>query len=187
MYVTYTIDGIDNKDLYNIVLNNLKNTVKGGAKVTGFKLHQIKNRSLDSLLNAISKIVPLASHNLIGSYSEDLELVLERNKNSPKEGGGGIDGFDLTAFKIVECWGVLYNEGDQILKHNHFPYSISFCYYLNTLNQSSSLIIEEDVVEVDEGMLVMFPSYSQHYVLPNKSDNRCCINGNLIYSGGLLH
>ena len=73
------------------------------------------------------------------------------------------------------------------MKHNHFPYSIPFCYYVNASNQSASLIIEEDEVEVDQGMLVMFPSYSQHYVLPNKSDNRCCINGNLIYSGGLLH
>ena len=185
MYVNYSFGKNNisqNKELFELVSNNLKDISRGGARVTDFNFHKRGYSLVENLTNAIMNIVPLAVYNITTQKeSLNLQSVLERNKNNPHPFGGGEDGFDLTAFKISECWGVVYDNNDSLMEHNHFPYALSFCYYVNVPDNSSSLIIEDEEVIVSNGTIVIFPGYKNHSVLPNNSNGRCCIVGNLTY------
>lgn len=85
---------------------------------------------------------------------------------------------------ICECksvWGVMYNEGDYIGKHNHVS-SYSFSYYVNVPKGSSPLIFSTSGhrVKPEVGKLVLFESRLDHYVPPNKGKQRCIISGNFV-------
>ena len=97
------------------------------------------------------------------------------------DNGGGKYNFNIDAFKLVHCWSVFYNKGDCVEKHNHFPYSLSFCYYINTPEGSSPLIVDNEVVNVKEGQIVFFPSNTFHSVPTCDIDGRCGIAGNIMY------
>ena len=92
-------------------------------------------------------------------------------------------GFGINAFKICECWGIHYNKGERVIKHNHFPYTLSFGYCVRSDENSSPFIIEDKRMRMKEGELIIFLSHYNHWVPRSKVDGRCVIAGNIKHGG----
>ena len=86
-------------------------------------------------------------------------------------------------FEVADYWGMWYNEGDFAEEHNHFPYSMSFAYYVNCPEGSSPLVLEGNEIQVTEGRLIMFAGHQNHKVDPCPVNNRFMIAGNIAYLG----
>ncbi len=94
--------------------------------------------------------------------------------------------FDIAAFSIYEYWGMYYPEGSETLIHDHFPNAMTFAYYTCCPDGSSPLIVEDNEVEVEEGMLVVFPASYVHYVPITHVEGRTMISGNVVYQPNQL-
>ena len=67
--------------------------------------------------------------------------------------------------------------------HNHYPYAMSFAYYVNCPEGSSPLVLEGNELQVTEGRLIVFAGHMNHQVDPCPVDNRFMIAGNIAYTG----
>jgi len=133
------------------------------GRQTNWNFHKQNIKEVDILITWIKKVLPeistrFASEELNDSY-----------------------GFDINAFEIAECWGAHYNRGESLAKHNHFPYTISFVYYVRTPKGFSPIKIQDDDIDVKEGQCVFFLANQYHSVQPNNCDGRCIIAGNILY------
>ena len=86
-------------------------------------------------------------------------------------------------FDIADYWGMNYDPGGGAILHNHWPYSISFGYYLRTPEGSSPLVIEGNPIQVTEGRLILFSGHQSHEVPDSEVSGRCMIAGNVLYRG----
>ena len=84
-------------------------------------------------------------------------------------------------FKIADYWGMLYGDGYGTVPHNHFPFALSFGYYLRTPNGCAPLIIDEQSIQVTEGRLIVFGGHQTHYVPDSDISGRCMIAGDISY------
>ena len=157
-----------NDKLYSIVENNLDGVVKGGARRTNINLHRKGISYINDLIGWIRDIFPSVCFNFVNQYDD-----------SEDEGIG----YDINQFFLHECWGVLYNKGEGVVMHNHFPFPVSFAYYVRFPENSSSFILENEKIDLKEGQMIMFMGHQYHGVLPleNKVDGRCVISGNISY------
>jgi uncharacterized protein (TIGR02466 family) len=110
------------------------------------------------------------------------------------------------AFEITGCWANIYTPGPSHVIHNHPNNYLSGVYYArtrtgaNTINfhdpriqtgiirppvtELTSGNTDEVVVRVQNGTLLLFPSYLQHSVDPNRSDgDRISVSFNIVFSG----
>ena len=178
---TYPFADRVNGVLYDITQRyNNNNPVKGigsdyGAWRTNQDLHQKNIKEIDSLMIWIKNLIPAFGAEIAGG------VPLNHQPTYPKT--GGIGGFDLYDYTIESCWGIIYNKGMSVVKHNHFPYTFSFCYYANTPANSSPLIIEGKRMRMKEGELIIFLSHYNHWVPTSKVDGRCVIAGNIKHGG----
>ncbi len=144
--------------------------IKGEAKRTNADLHHKNIKEVNNLTRWVKQLIP------------DFSSIIAGGKGSYDYPGlGGIGGFDPYNFVIDSCWGVIYNKGDSVIKHNHFPYPISFCYYVRTPSHSSPLVMEGRKMRMKEGELLFFLSHYNHWVPKSKVDGRCVIVGNIKY------
>ena len=86
-------------------------------------------------------------------------------------------------FKLADYWGMYYDQGGGAVLHNHWPYPISFGYYLKTPEGSSPLIIDGESIQVTEGRLILFAGHQSHEVPECEISGRCMIAGNISYKG----
>ena len=119
-----------NSILYDRVCENFcseENRGQGdlGGRRTNFNLHEQNIKEVDILLAWIKDVLPEIS----------TKFASEEHEESY--------GFDINAFEIVGCWGAHYNRGEGLVRHSHFPYSISFVYYVKTPKGFSQIIIED--------------------------------------------
>jgi hypothetical protein len=89
--------------------------------------------------------------------------------------------YDIQALHLYEYWGMLYKKGTKTLPHNHFPYAMSFGYYLNVPDGSPPLIIGGEKLYPKEGEVVIFPASTVHSVPESDIDNRVMIAGNFAF------
>ena len=89
--------------------------------------------------------------------------------------------YKLSELKIEQCWGIMYNKGGNVIKHNHFPYALSFVYFIRSPKGSSPLIIESKRIKAEEGKMVIFHASQTHWCNPSKVNGRCCLVGNIRY------
>jgi len=112
----------------------------------------------------------------------------------------GCDGIEITA-----CWANINAGGASHAIHNHPNNFLSGIYYVQTqagadtvnfhdprpqtavikppVTELTSQNTDQVVVSVSDGMLLMFPSYLEHSVAPNESDElRISISFNLMFS-----
>jgi hypothetical protein len=152
--------------VYENILNNEKRHHNSlGGRRTGFNLHEQNFKEIDVLISWIRMILPDISKNFaLKTYDEET-----------------IFGYDLHRFEIVECWGVYYNRGESLIQHNHFPYSLSFVYYVKTPTGTAPIIIEDHTYVAKEGQCIFFLASQYHNVGSNKCDGRCAIIGNVSY------
>ena len=130
---------------------------------TNFNLHEQNIKEVDILLAWIKDVLPEIS----------TKFASEEHEESY--------GFDINAFEIVGCWGAHYNRGEGLVRHSHFPYAISFVYYVKTPKGFSPIIIEDENIGLKEGECVFFLAHRYHSVQPNNCDGRCVIAGNILY------
>ena len=77
-------------------------------------------------------------------------------------------------FVCDELWIAQYEKGDSTTIHNHIPFHWSSVFYVDVERGCAPLLlgdVEESVLEVQpkNGMLVMFPAWITHAVLPTLS------------------
>ena len=156
----------NNSKLYDIVCQNLDHKVQGDGHITLMDLHSKKIKEIDSLLNWMKTVMCRAAYEFSSSGNDSGESM----------------GFGINAFKICECWGIHYNKGERVIKHNHFPYTLSFGYCVRSDDNSSPFIIEGERISSVPGRAVVFLAHQQHGTDLNESDERCMIVGNALYT-----
>ena len=154
------------------------NGESGGYKSAGVNLHKKGIGEVNVLLSWINELIPKVAHYY--SIPEHIPFDKEDYIDVIDHGGGKYN-FNIDSFKLVHCWSVLYNKGDGVEKHNHYPYSLAFCYYVNVPEGSSPLIIEDEVIDVKEGEIIFFLGSTYHSVPSCNSDGRCVLVGNILY------
>ena len=93
---------------------------------------------------------------------------------------------------IPDCydvWGAVYKKGDYTISHDHWPAIWSWTYYVNVTSQCSPLVFTNTDYKVQptNGLLVMFPGWVKHKVLPQENDHeRVMVAGNLNARGGMF-
>ena len=167
--------------------------ISGLAGITGFGVDKwrsgLKYRKevteLDTLLSWIESLVPFISHGMSRRESKpesDVKYLKEALKQDPVNFGGGEEyGFDPYGFSLYECWFVTYNKGSGLPSHNHFPYPLTFVYYLNTPKGCSPIIVNGQEHNIREGQLIMFNGHHEHSVPESKVDGRAVITGVFAY------
>jgi len=164
-----------NPGLYRIVVdNNNGDPVQGGAFRTHRDLHTRGLKDVDVLFIWIKQLLPQCARN----FAEQDFLQL----SDANIGLGGRGGFKPDSFKIDGCWGIHYNKGQKVVKHNHFPYIMTFAYCVNAPDKSSPLIIEGERITPVPGRVIFFLGHQYHGTLPSKVDGRCMIVGNVLYT-----
>ena len=154
--------------------------VVGGGMKSNLDIHRKGIEEVDIILRWIGSLIPEVSH----MFSCPSDIKYEYNDYIPlSDHGGGKYNFNIDSFKLVHCWSVLYNKGDGVEKHNHYPYSLSFCYYVNVPEGSSPLILEDNVIDVKEGEVIFFLGSAYHSVPSCDVDGRCVLVGNVLYVG----
>ena len=151
---------------------------EGHFLISPRNLHQRGITEVDILLRWIGGLIPIVSHN----FSDPNPIEYKYEDYLPlSDNGGGKYNFNIDAFKLVHCWSVFYNKGDCVEPHNHFPYSLSFCYYVDTPEGSSPLIVDNEEINVKQGQIIFFSGNAFHSVPTSNIDGRCGIAGNIMY------
>jgi hypothetical protein len=95
------------------------------------------------------------------------------------------------SFLLTEWWLQKYKKGNYHELHTHGadPFRRSFILYINCTKDSSPVnffgpghpLIYSDPIQVkpEPGLLILFPSYLPHEVLPNNDDKRLILSGNI--------
>lgn len=65
-------------------------------------------------------------------------------------------------------WVMDYLDGDQAVHHNHWPSLYSVVYFVDVEKGCAPLIVEDEVIQPENGMLVVFPGNLDHEVPPTK-------------------
>ena len=149
--------------LYQEIEINLHHQVMGGGSITSTLFHEKGIKEVDFIIDWIKNLTPKMAFNF--SQGGD-------------DSGGSIN-FNENAFKIQELWGMIYNKGEGVVKHNHFPWCMSFCYFVNAPKNCVPFILEGKRIKPIEGRLIVFPSFLYHWAPPSKCDGRCLIAGNI--------
>ena len=140
---------------------------------------------LDTLLRWIESLVPYVSHGMSRRTSKpesDADFLQKAFKQDPDKFGGGDEyGFDPFGFTLYECWFVNYNQDSGLPPHNHFPYPLTFVYYLNTPEGCSPLILNDKEYSMKEGQLIFFNGHDNHSVARSKVNGRSVLTGVFSY------
>jgi len=158
------IEGI----LLNWVDSNADTRVNGGARKTKFYTGD------DRSLKAHNILFDWIESVLVDAVEEFSRYTNSAYNESPEE---------TKKFKIADYWGMMYDEGGGTVLHNHFPYSLSFGYYISAPEGSSPLIVEKQEIQVIEGRLILFGGHQSHEVPDSEVSGRCMIAGNISYKG----
>ena len=113
--------------------------------------------------------------NIIAEYAKE---VLGDLKDAPYP-------YKPNPLKLVELWGQYYKKGDYQITHAHNPLSWSFVYYVNAPKGSAPLVFTSSNKKIfpKPGMLVLFPSWLEHYVPKHKCEEiRSVVLGDFFYS-----
>ena len=156
--------------LINWVTENAKTRVNGGALKTKFYNGNERDLRAHGLL---FDWIVLTMKDAVDQFSRFTNSAYNESAEETK------------VFKIADYWGMMYDVGGGTVLHNHFPYSISFGYYLCTPDGSSPLIIEGKEIQVTEGRLIIFGGHQSHEVPDSDISGRCMIAGNIAYTGAI--
>ena len=107
----------------------------------------------------------ITEHNLLFGWIESLLLESVKEFSKWTNSAYNVSPSDSKKFKISDYWGMVYRDGYGTVPHNHFPFALSFGYYLRTPEGCAPLIIDEQSIQVTEGRLIMFGGHQTHYVL----------------------
>ena len=154
-----------NYSLKKLIVDNATIVVQGGGRRTETKSYDCTDPDeINVLFTWIINLIPdIIDHFSFGGKSLSPNIK------------------DINSYKIVDYWGVHYSKGEGAVAHNHFPYTFSFAYYISTPDGCSSLDMEEESFDVQEGELIVWLSNIFHKVRPSDVDGRVMISGNISY------
>ena len=150
--------------------------VSGGMR-TGQELHTKGIKEIDKLLSWIHEGVLLSAAVFAGSNSNVPKIEDYHNST-----GEIVKQFKEDAFRIDQCWAVQYGKGGGVVPHNHFPYALSFVYYVRTPDGCSPLMLDDQTLKVNEGEVLFWNGNVQHSVPPSNVEGRCVVVGNILYT-----
>ena len=163
MYCTFEYPYYNINDrLYNIIDNWSKTEIPGGAYMTPMNLHTHHLEDINIILTWVKTCLQNAICQL--SVGDEDQIHFKSNE-----------------LKIDQCWGIMYNKGGKVIKHTHFPYALSFVYFVKTPKGSSPLIIEGKRIKAEEGKIVIFHANQTHWINSSRTNGRCCLVGNIRY------
>ena len=163
-----------NSSLYNEILNTNVPLSKHLRNREAFSVDKKSSPSYLILRKWIEELIPMSAHILAGGKDDEYDRGESRK-------GGGKWGYDFNQFKIVEMWSILFDKKEYLDSHNHFPYPISFVYYVNCPEGSSPFILENDKFFPKNGQLIFFMGHQYHCVPSTTVDDRCIVAGNINY------
>ena len=162
--------------------------------ITLWDIHKSNSKEINDLLNWIQSLIPHVCWELTKKdLHESKEIQIKNKEIAFKEVkeetekeiddyyGGDHVGYNFYRFGIEECWSILFTKGDGVPAHNHFPYPLTFCYYVKKPKNSSNIIIEGKEVEVRAGQLMFLLGDLEHSVPPCPVKDRCVVVGNILY------
>ena len=155
--------GPSNSELYNAIQGNIRTEQLGNvyAKSTSWNA-PLESKSIFLGVQAMQGAVCSLLHELSDGQQPDIPQ----------------------AYYPMNAWGVIYNKGDRVKVHNHFPCLWSQVYYVKTGKDSAPLIFPDidAIIKPEAGMCVQFPSYLWHHVKPLEQDeDRAVLSANWIY------
>jgi len=163
LILNYPINKQWQKVLTPLFITRLGGGKGRGGQRTDFDLHTRGIKEVDELTTWIKfKMAQVAAHFAGIKKGERCSFIIE-------------------ALQITHMWGVLYEKGDAVYPHNHFPFSLSFGYYIHTPPGCSPLKIENKKIKVKAGDCIFFPGSSWHQVDPDPVGGRFMIAGNILY------
>lgn len=75
---------------------------------------------------------------------------------------------------VINCWLADYKPGDFTHLHDHWPMLFSCVIYLDCDAHSAPLILSNSTeVKADVGLMVIFPGWVEHEVMPTDSARSC--------------
>jgi|21_taG_2_1085346.scaffolds.fasta_scaffold69366_2 hypothetical protein len=175
----YKCDSITEKEmiiLHHLVKNNLYSEPVAGTKhyngayMTPYDFNKIDHPLIKKYNQYIYSVINKAYVEYCYPKSDPIK---SNNKKSLI-----INGQEF-AFEIAESWGIIYNENQGVIEHNHFPYSLSCAYYLNTPNGSAPITIKDKTYNVKAGECIIFLSTDRHKVEFNNCKDRSAIVCNI--------
>lgn len=190
LYLTYDLPEYErvNKQLKKFISYNLRNDVIGQAKRTAFNLHCLNNQ----LHPAVRQILQFL-HDNMEDVSVQFAVGEDHNVSEEKKPRRDLS-WNWQDLGLAECWGIYYDKGQGVITHNHFPYTLSFCYCVSAPEGSAPLILNDyegkDVkLYPKEGRLTVFLASTWHRVCPNdqNADGRCSLVGNYVYAPRFLN
>jgi len=168
LILKYPVNKQLHKVLTPLLINRLgagkTTTSNKGGRRTPFDLHTRRIKEIDELAAWVRSMMPRVAAHFAGLKK------------------GEICSFLVEALEITHMWGVLYEKGDDVYPHNHFPFAVSFGYYIRTPKGCSPLKIENKKIKMQAGQCIFFLGSSWHNVLPEPVGGRCMIAGNILYS-----
>ena len=94
-------------------------------------------------------------------------------------------------YSIVNMWAMMYEETEETVRHYHFPYDFSCCYYVDVEPDCAPIIFESVVndgvnnynhplkIQPENGMLAIWSGLLQHEVPPTEG-KRMCVSANVL-------
>ena len=155
----------DKEHLKNNSHEKSESSIFGRRTDTNFHKQQINE--VDELISWIETSLIEASKNF------SLNSITKQPSNQ----------FDPNDFEIRQCWGATYKGHEWLMEHNHFPWTLSFVYYVSMPKGASGLMMGDDEIEMYEGDCIFFLGSQYHGVRPSHTmnDTRCVIAGNILY------
>lgn len=161
--------------------------VKSNALISTFNLG-FSQTYLDECVNEIYKIGDKQNNStnvkaLMTSYYiwED-SLVFSRILSVVKSVLIEVLSYEKDKYQVSldNAWGSIYKKGEFAEVHHHKPFHYSFVFYLRANHLSSPLNFVDSNLNIypEDNLLVLFPSYVAHQVLPNEDNERVMIAGN---------
>tara|TARA_B100001250_G_scaffold7872_1_gene6642 strand:+ start:1312 stop:1821 length:510 start_codon:yes stop_codon:yes gene_type:complete len=130
------------------------------------------------IISWIEKEIPLAVCQFVGSNTNILQTMPPKMSPYKMISGGGRGGFNYNNFKVVSAWAMVYNNNEGLAAHNHFPYTLSFIYMINS--SPTPLILNDEEITTEENKLIIFPSHYNHNITAGQHE-RAVIAGNILY------
>jgi len=160
----------------------------GGAKETQCNIHSPPaTKEIKAITDWIGTLFYDASNNLVQSEIKSLrDVVIKDSGNyslSSETSDESNSGWSINpnGFRIYQCWGLVYGLGDSTFRHNHVPFSLTFCYYINMPEGSSPLCVGDNKYTMKEGECIIFPGAVDHGAENNKCEDRTVLVGNVVY------
>ena len=171
--------------IHDNISEGLYNDTGEDGKRTSQYLHKehSDHPELSALLSwLISNPMIHANHKFAGNTTQyDSDLYNSYHNQRGQSHMGGNVNYVRKNFRVTQCWGNIFNKGQGLINHNHYPYTLAFSYYVNLPEGSPPIIINDEPIDIEEGQVILFPANQMHYVSNSDIDNRYAIVGNILY------